>query len=66
MLGGLLAGSVVIENVFTLPGLGNLLVSAIDSQGIVVQSVAFVILLMVLALNFLMDIAYGRTGSKNP
>jgi peptide/nickel transport system permease protein len=60
MLGGLLAGTVVIENVFNLPGLGSLLVSAIRGrEALVVQSVAFVILLMVLTLNFLMDIAYG-------
>lgn len=59
-LGGLLAGTVVIENVFSLPGLGSLLVSAIQGrEALVVQSVAFVILLMVLTLNFLMDIAYG-------
>ncbi|HZX08255.1 ABC transporter permease [Kribbella sp.] len=59
-LGGLLAGTVVTENVFTLPGLGSLLVSAINGrEAIVVQSVAFVILLMVLTLNFLMDITYG-------
>ncbi|GAA1562060.1 ABC transporter permease [Kribbella hippodromi] len=60
MLGGLLAGTVVIENVFNLPGLGSLLVSAIKGrEALVVQSVAFVIVLMVLTLNFLMDIAYG-------
>ncbi len=60
MLGGLLAGTVVIENVFSLPGLGSLMVSAINGrEALVVQSVAFVILLMTLVLNFLMDIAYG-------
>lgn len=60
ILGGLLAGTVVIENVFNLPGLGSLLMSAINNrEALVVQSVAFVILLMVLTLNFLMDIAYG-------
>lgn len=60
MLGGLLAGTVVVENVFSLPGLGSLLVTAINQREVlVVQSVAFVILLMVLTLNFLMDIAYG-------
>ncbi|GAA3143401.1 peptide/nickel transport system permease protein [Kribbella aluminosa] len=60
MLGGLLAGTVVVENVFDLPGLGSLLVSAIDGrEALVVQSVAFVILFMILTLNFLMDISYG-------
>ncbi len=60
VLGGLLAGTVVVENVFSLPGLGNLMVSAINGrEALVVQSVAFVILLVILVLNFLMDIAYG-------
>lgn len=59
-LGALFAGAVVVENVFTLPGLGRLLVSAIAGrEAIVVQSTAFVILLMVLVMNYLMDLSYG-------
>lgn len=59
-LGILLAGAVVVENVFTLPGLGKLLVVAVgDREVIVVQSFVFVILLLILGLNFLMDVAYG-------
>lgn len=59
-LGALIAGTVVIENVFSLPGLGNLVVSAINGREVlVVQSTVFVILLIILALNFVMDISYG-------
>lgn len=59
-LGGLIAGAVVVENVFTLPGLGSMLMAAINGrEAIVVQSLAFVILLMILVLNFLMDVSYG-------
>ena len=59
-LGGLIAGAVVVENVFTLPGLGSLLISALNGrEALVVQSVVFVILLIVLALNFAMDVSYG-------
>lgn len=59
-LGALFAGAVVVENVFTLPGLGRLLVTAINGrEAIVVQSTAFVILLMVLVMNFIMDLSYG-------
>ncbi|TDE13517.1 ABC transporter permease [Jiangella asiatica] len=59
-LGGLLAGTVVIESVFTLPGLGRMLMSAVTGrEAIVVQSLAFVIILVILVLNFLLDIAYG-------
>lgn len=59
-LGALLAGAVVIENVFTLPGIGRMLVVAVGGrEAVVVQSLAFVILVMILLLNFLMDILYG-------
>ncbi len=59
-LGALLAGAVVIENVFTLPGLGRMLVVAVGGrEAVVVQSLVFVVMLMILTLNFFMDIAYG-------
>ena len=59
-LGSLLAGAVVIENVFTLPGLGRMLVVAVGGrEALSVQSLTLVLMLMILTLNFLMDIAYG-------
>ena len=59
-LGAMLAGAVVIEVVFTLPGLGRMLLNAVGNREvIVVQSLVFVILLAILVLNFLMDITYG-------
>jgi peptide/nickel transport system permease protein len=59
-LGNLIAGAVVIENVFVLPGLGRLLLVSVQGrEAIVVQSTVFVILLIILVMNFLMDIAYG-------
>jgi len=58
--GQLIAGAVVIENVFVLPGIGRLIVTAtLGREVIVVQSLALVIMLIVLVLNFLVDIAYG-------
>lgn len=58
-LGALMAGTVVIENVFVIPGIGRLLVtSVLGREVIVVQSLILVILLMILVMNFLMDIAY--------
>jgi len=58
-LGSLLAGTVVIENVFVIPGIGRLLVtSVLGREVIVVQSLILVILLMILVMNFLLDIAY--------
>ena len=58
-LGSLMAGTVVIENVFVIPGIGRLLVtSVLGREVIVVQSLILVILLMILVMNFLMDITY--------
>lgn len=58
-LGSLLAGTVVIENVFVIPGIGRLLVtSVLGRKVVVVQSLILVILLMILVMNFLLDIAY--------
>jgi peptide/nickel transport system permease protein len=57
--GHLMAGTVVIENVFVIPGLGRLLLtSVLGREVIVVQSLVLVIVLMILVMNFLMDIAY--------
>lgn len=59
-LGALMAGAVVIENVFVIPGIGRMLVtSTLGREVVVVQSLVFVIMMMILTLNFLMDIAYG-------
>lgn len=59
-LGGLLTGVAVIEVVFNLPGLGRLLLDAVSRRDvIVVQSLVFVFLLIILVLNFVMDIVYG-------
>jgi peptide/nickel transport system permease protein len=58
--GALLAGAVVVENVFVLPGIGKLIVTAtLGREVIVVQSLALVIMLVILTLNLLVDVAYG-------
>lgn len=59
-LGSLLTGVAVVEVVFSLPGLGRMLLDAVLSREvIVVQSLVFIFILMILVLNFLMDLAYG-------
>ena len=58
--GQLIAGAVVIENVFVLPGIGRLIVTAtLGREVVVVQSLALVIMFIILILNFFVDIAYG-------
>ncbi len=55
----LLAGSIIIENVFFLPGLGRLVFQAILQRDlVVVQSVVMVLVLAVVLVTFAVDIAY--------
>ena len=55
----LLAGSVIIENVFFLPGLGRLVLQAITQRDlIVVQGVVMLLVFAVVATTFLIDVAY--------
>jgi peptide/nickel transport system substrate-binding protein len=55
----LLAGGVIIENVFFLPGLGRLVFQAIVQRDlIVVQSVVLILVFAVVTVAFLVDVAY--------
>jgi peptide/nickel transport system permease protein len=55
----LLAGGVIIENVFFLPGLGRLVFQAIVQRDlIVVQSVVVVLVLAVVLLSFVVDLCH--------
>jgi peptide/nickel transport system permease protein len=55
----LLAGAIIIENVFYLPGIGRLVFEAIGQRDLpVVQGVVLFIATMIVAINFLIDIAY--------
>jgi oligopeptide transport system permease protein len=59
-LGYLLGGTVVIEGVFNLPGVGQLLFTSIQQQqGPVVVGVATSLILIFLLLNLLVDLLYG-------
>lgn len=54
------AGSVVMEQVFSYPGIGKLLISSVrDNDFALMQGVFLVITLTVLVANFLMDMFYG-------
>ncbi len=61
----LLAGAVIIENVFFLPGLGRLVFQAVTQRDlIVVQSVVVVLVFAVVAVNFLVDLAYAAADPR--
>jgi len=56
----LLAGAIIIENVFFLPGLGRLVFQSISQRDlIVVESVVMLLVFAVVVVNFAVDIAYA-------
>jgi len=56
----MLGGSVIIETVFSLPGLGKLMVDSIFGRDYaVVQSLVFLFAFMVLVINLLTDLLYS-------
>jgi len=56
----LLAGAIIIEEVFFLPGLGRLIFQAISQRDlIVVESVVMLLVFSVILLTFLVDLAYA-------
>ncbi len=58
--GVLLGGTVIIENIFVLPGMGSLLLDAIVHRDYpLIESEVFVIAGMVLFLNLVIDLLYG-------
>ena len=53
-------GSVLVETVFAIPGVGRLLVSSIFNHDyMVVQGITIIIALVVLLVNLIVDISYG-------
>lgn len=57
---GLLSGTVLVEQVFTLPGLGSLVVSAAGDHDLpVIEGVVLFFALIVVVVNLLVDVIYG-------
>ena len=55
----ILAGSIVVEQVFSVPGIGRLLVSSISNRDYpVVQALVLYITSVVVILNFVVDVLY--------
>ncbi|MET3647261.1 ABC transporter permease [Phyllobacterium ifriqiyense] len=56
----LLAGTIIVENVFYLPGLGRLVFQAITQRDlIVVEGVVMILVATVIAVNVLVDLSYA-------
>lgn len=71
-IGILIAGGAIAETIFSLPGLGQLLINAINSKDIpVVQALVVLIALVVVIMNLLTDLLYMaldprvRYGTRN-
>jgi peptide/nickel transport system permease protein len=59
-IGWLLGGSVVIENVFSIPGLGDLIISSVSARDYpMIQGIALVFGLLVICINLITDIVYA-------
>ncbi|WP_290737074.1 ABC transporter permease [Amaricoccus sp.] len=61
----LLAGAIIIENVFFLPGLGRLVFQAISARDlVVVESVVMLLVFAVIVVNFAVDLAYAAVDPR--
>ena len=58
-VGTLLAGSVITETVFSIRGIGRILINAIfDKDYPIVQGVILLVALILVTINLIVDIAY--------
>lgn len=71
MVGSLIAGAVVVESVFSWPGVGRLLVVAVSNRDLaVVQCILLLVAMTMVGANLIVDLLYGvldprlRNGAK--
>ena len=61
----LLAGTIIIENVFYLPGLGRLIFQAISNRDlVVVRNLVLLLASAVIVVNFIVDILYAQLDPR--
>ena len=59
-LGGIIGGSVLIESVFAIPGMGRLVIASVQNHDYAVtQGVTLVIAAAIIFVNLIVDISYG-------
>ena len=64
-LASLLGGSILIETIFTVPGMGQYLFDSISNRDYpVIQAIVLVAATIVLLMNVLVDIAYARIDAR--
>jgi peptide/nickel transport system permease protein len=60
MMGGLVGGAVVVESVFSWPGVGRLLVASVTARDLaVVQVILLLVGVAMVASNLFVDLLYG-------
>jgi peptide/nickel transport system permease protein len=63
--GTMLGGSVVVESVFALPGLGRLAYEAVVQRDLnTLLGIVFVSALLVILINFIVDLLYARLDPR--
>ena len=63
--GYLLGGSVVIENLFSYPGMGQLLMAAVSMRDYeLMQGITFFFVLAFLSINLIVDLLYGQIDPR--
>ncbi len=61
----LLAGAIIIENIFYLPGLGRLIFQAIAQRDLImVKNAVFLLVLAVMIVSFITDLAYAAIDPR--
>lgn len=64
-LGHLLAGSIIIENIFNIPGLGAYTLAAVQNRDVpIIQAAVLVSATVVVGVSMLVDIAYAYANPK--
>ena len=60
-----LAGSIIVEQVFNLPGMGRMLIAAISYRDFpVVEAAVLYIAAVVILINFFVDLAYQKLDPR--
>lgn len=60
MVGSLVAGAVVVESVFSWPGVGRLLVVAVSNRDLaIVQTILLLVAMTMVCANLIVDMLYG-------
>jgi peptide/nickel transport system permease protein len=60
LVGGLVAGSVIVESVFAWPGVGRLLVTSVANRDLaVVQTILLLVAATMVTANYIIDLLYG-------